>query len=190
MAGSKADPIPMPYQKAAHLLNPLRKIILSPQKLAKRLSLEHNFNALELGCGPGYYSAEVARSIPDGRLTLVDIQQEMLDMVKERLESLGVSNTRYVKADAASLPFESDAFNVVYLVAVLGEIPNQTACIGELHRVLRSGGLLSVSEQSYDPHFITIPELKNLLGDSFHFERTFGSSRNYTANFRKQPTAV
>ena len=186
MADKKADPSPMPYQKAAHLLNPLRKLILSPQKLAKRLSLERSSNVLELGCGPGYYSAEVARNIPDGRLTLVDIQQEMLDMAKERMDSFGVSNARYVKADAASLPFENDAFDVVYLVAVMGEIPDQSACIRELHRILRSGGLLSVSEQSYDPHFITISEMKKLLGDTFHFEGTFGSSRNYTASFRKE----
>lgn len=177
---------PMPYQRAKHLLNPLRKLILSPSKLTSCLSLNQNANVLELGCGPGYYSATVARNIQGGKLTLADIQQEMLDMAKKRLESLDISNVNYVQADATALPFENDSFDVVYLVAVLGEVPDEEKCIRELHRVLRTGGLLSVSEQSYDPHFISIPQIRSMVGDAFNFERTFGNRRNYTANFRKQ----
>ncbi len=176
---------PMSYKKAGHLLNPFRKLVLSPSKLSKHLSLNQDSNVLDLGCGPGYYSAEVARNIPNGKQTLVDIQQEMLDMAKDRLDSLGISNTLYVKADAADLPFEDDSFDVVYLVAMLGEVPDKDKCIRELHRVLRTGGLLSVSEQSHDPHFITIPEIKSLVGNTFSFERTFGNNRNYTTNFKK-----
>jgi ubiquinone/menaquinone biosynthesis C-methylase UbiE len=185
MSEKRAFPSPMSYKKADHLLNPLRKLILSPASHARRLSLDSRASVLELGCGPGYYSAEVARSIPLGRLTLVDIQPEMLEMAKTRLDSFGISNIDYVKADAAALPFENDSFDVVYMIAVLGEIPEIEKCIGELSRVLRKGGLLSVSEQSRDPHFIPINEMKDLVGDSFHFEKFFGHSRSYTANFRK-----
>lgn len=176
----------MSYKKADHLLNPLRKFILSPSKLTSYLSLKQSANVLELGCGPGYYSAAVARNIPNGKLMLVDIQQEMLDMAKKRLAALGVSNVDYVQADAAALPFENDAFDTVFLIAVLGESSDKEMCIKELHRVLREGGLLSVSEQSYDPHFIPVSEMKSLLGDMFDCERTYGSSRNYTSNFRKK----
>ena len=175
----------MSYTKAAHLLNPLRKFILSPSKQARYLSLYQSASALELGCGPGYYSAAVARSIPLGKLTLVDIQPEMLDMAKSRLDSFGISNVVYFKADATALPFENDSFDVVYMIAVLGEIPDIEKCISELNRVLRKGGLLSVTEQSRDPHFIPIAEMKALVGDIFHFDKSFGHSRSYTANFRK-----
>lgn len=177
---------PMSYQKANHLLNPLRKFVLSPAKLTSRLSLSQNSNVLELGCGPGYYSADVARNIPDGMLTLVDIQREMLDMAKGRLDSLGVSNILYVQADATALPFENESFDVVYLVAMLGEVPNQELCLREAHRVLRTGGLLSVSEQRRDPDFIPVSQMKNLVGEIFDFEQTYGNSINYTANFRKR----
>jgi uncharacterized protein len=179
-------PIPMSYQRAEHLLNPLRKFILSPSRLVNRLSLNQNANVLELGCGPGYYSRKTARKIPGGKLTLVDIQQEMLDMAEKRMESFGLTNIGYVRADASGLPFEKDVFDVVFLVAMLGEVPDQESCISELHRVLRPGGLLSVSEQSYDPHFIPASKMKSLMRDLFRFEREFGSRRNYTLNFRKQ----
>lgn len=185
MTNKDSSPIPMSYKKAGHLLNPFRKLILSPSKLASHLSLDLSANVLELGCGPGYYSPEIARKIPNGKLTLTDIQQEMLDMAKSRIESFGISNVTYIQADGAALPLENNTFDVVFLVAMLGEVPDQRKCVRELYRVLRPGGLLSVSEQSYDPHFITIPRIKSLVGETFRFERVFGTSRNYTANFRK-----
>jgi len=185
MSDKDSTPIPMSYKRAEHLLNPLRKFILSPSKLVKQLSLNQNANVLELGCGPGYYSAKVAQKIPDGKLTLVDIQQEMLDMAKRRMDSFGISNINYVQADASELPFENDSFNVIFLIAMLGEVPDKEKCIRELHRVLRTGGLLSISEQSYDPHFIQDSKMKHLIGDMFHFEKEFGISRNYTVNFIK-----
>lgn len=49
------EPRPMPYAKARHLLNPLRSLILSPEKLVQRLDLSPDFRVLELGPGPGYF---------------------------------------------------------------------------------------------------------------------------------------
>ncbi len=111
-------PRPMPYTKAGHLLNPMRNLIFSPKKLVQRLDLKPDFKVLELGPGPGYFSPEVARSIPKGKLVLVDIQQEMLDLARERLKGKGLVNVEYYRGDAISLPVESESFNVVFLVAI------------------------------------------------------------------------
>lgn len=170
MLHKDSTPTPMSYKRASHLLNPLRKFVLSPTKLANRLLLRSNADVLELGC----YSEEVAQRIPFGKLTLVDIQQEMLDMAKGRIDSLGLSNINYVKADATALPFENDTYDVIFLIAMLGEVPDQEKCIYELSRVLRTGGLLSVSEQSRDPHFITIEKINNLIGNAFRFKNLLG----------------
>lgn len=88
---------PMPVERAPHLLNPLRALILSPRALTKRLDLKKNSQVLEVGPGPGYFSPEVARRIPEGKLVLADIQQEMLDMSRKRLEKEGISNVQYVR---------------------------------------------------------------------------------------------
>ena len=66
---------PMPHTHAAHLLNPLRALALSPRTLVRRLELKPDFAVLELGPGPGYFSPEVARAVPQGKLMLVDVQQ-------------------------------------------------------------------------------------------------------------------
>ena len=178
---------PMPYEHASHLLNPLRKLILSPKKLAKRLDLRKNSIVLELGPGPGYFSPEVARSIPAGKLILVDIQQEMLDMARKRLEKRGIANVEYIKGDATSLPVDSESFDVVFLISVLGEVPERNKCLRELYRVLRPKGLLSITEQPCDPDSIPMPDIQGLAEkEGFCFEMSYGRGKNYTANFRKQ----
>ena len=180
------DPQPMPFERASHLLNPLRKLILSPKKLAGRLDLRQDSRVLELGPGPGFFSPEVARRISSGILVLVDIQQEMLDMAKKRIESMQINNVQYIKGDASSLPFDCDYFDVVFMVSVLGEVPDQNKCLLEINRVLRPHGLLSISEQPGDPDFIAMPDLqKRVEKAGFTLDITYGFARNYTVNFRK-----
>lgn len=177
---------PFSYKHASHLLNPLRRLFLSPKKLAGRLELRRDSKVLELGPGPGYFSLEVARRIPEGILVLVDIQQEMLDMAKERFEKKGASNVRYLMGKADSLHAAGGPYDVVFLASVLGEVPDKCGCLREIHGVLRPGGLLSVTEIRHDPHFLPMPEVERLAREEgFHFEKSFGRSRNYTANFRK-----
>jgi Methylase involved in ubiquinone/menaquinone biosynthesis len=179
-------PQPMSHKHAVFLLNPLRHLLLSPKKLVQRLNLHADAEVLEIGPGPGFFSAAVARSIPEGTLTLLDIQQEMLDMAKKRLDRMGISNAAFIKADAARMPFGDASYDAVFLVSVLGEMPDPAQCLKEAHRILRPNGLLSVSEQPGDPHFVPMAELTDLAARiGFKLERTFGPRFNYTLNFRK-----
>ncbi len=177
---------PFSYKHASHLLNPLRRLLLSPKKLVKRLELRTNSKVLELGPGPGYFSLEVARSIPEGMLVLVDIQQEMLDMARKRLEKKGISNVQYSMGDAHSLHAVRESYDVVFLASVLGEVSDKRGCLREVHGVLQPNGLLSITEQPHDPHFLPKSEVLGLAREEgFCFERSFGRANNYTANFRK-----
>lgn len=177
----------MPYTEAHHLLNPLRKLVLSPRRLAQRLDLKPDSRVLELGPGPGFFSPEVARCVPHGKLVLVDVQQEMLDMARERLESQGLANVEYHKGEAASLPLDTESFDVVFLVAVLGEVPDRDACLREIRRVLRPDGLLSLTEMKVgDPDRIPMPELlKSVQAAGFRRCAQFGNLLHYAINFRK-----
>ncbi len=187
MADVKRHCGPMSYKKAEHLLNPLRELILSLARLKRRLLLQKNAQVLELGSGPGYFSVHVAHSILDGKLTLVDIQPEMLALAQKRLKSFGLENVNYVQADAIDLPLKSETYDVVFLVDVLCEVSDKTKCVRELHRALKTGGLLSITELPCGHGFIALDEIKNLLrGNTFSLEKVFGKGCNYTVNFRKR----
>jgi len=175
-----------PYQLAFLLEFGLRRFILSPQRLVERLALEERARVLELGSGPGYFSAAVARRVSTGYLLLVDLQSEMLQKARRKLARAGLGNAGFVQADGAALPVLSGAWDCVYLVAVLGELSDRRSCLREIHRILRPGGLLSLTEQPGDPDFIPLSEARELAeGTGFCFEKAYGSGKNYTASFRK-----
>jgi ubiquinone/menaquinone biosynthesis C-methylase UbiE len=184
----KSDRQPMPYTHAKPLLNPLRHLIQSPKKLIKRLQPHSDDNILELGPGPGFFSPALARSVPDGKLTLVDIQPEMLDMCKKRLEKHGIKNVAYTKADAKELPLNTGSVNIAVLIAMFGEVPEQAQCLKEIHRLLVPDGILSITESKIiDPDFIPIAELIELVNQNGYKNiREYDDLFQYTVNFRKR----
>lgn len=83
-----------PHQLSWLLDNPLRRLFLSPHDLADHLALSETSRVLELGPGPGYFSAALAKRVPRGELALLDIQPQMLEKAKRKLESMGFRNVR------------------------------------------------------------------------------------------------
>jgi ubiquinone/menaquinone biosynthesis C-methylase UbiE len=175
-----------PHEMAFTLLIPLRNIFLSPAQLIRRLNLEKSSRVLEVGPGPGYFSVKVAKAIPEGELVLADIQQEMLDYAKKRVDKRKLTNVSYSLCDGHTFPFPDNYFDRIFMVTVIGEVDNQEAYLREFLRILKKGGILSISELAGDPDKLSISEIKALCGDAgFTLDKIHGNKRNYTANFRK-----
>jgi ubiquinone/menaquinone biosynthesis C-methylase UbiE len=176
-----------PPKYAFTLLLPIRNIFLSPGKLIERLELRENSIVLEVGPGPGYFSAKVAKALPQGKLFLTDIQQEMLDYAKKRLTRKRINNVEYHLCDGINMPFNDNMFDVIFMVTVLGEIENKQQYIKEFDRLLRKNGIISISEQAGVPDKMEIDEIKKLFQNSgLKTDRIFGTRRNFTINFRKE----
>lgn len=162
-------------------------MVLSPERLVDHLQLTGASRVLEVGPGPGFFSIVVARAVPQGRLELVDIQLEMLLKARRRLRRAGIHNTGFTQASAVTLPFRSGAFDVVFLVAVLGEVPDPKACVASIADVLRPGGLLSVAELPGDPDALTEDQLRALMhGTGLEFVESVRVSRSLLVNFRRR----
>ena len=175
-----------PHEMSFMLELPWRNFVLSPQTLASRLALTNTSKVLEVGAGSGFYSVEVAGKIPKGHLELLDVQPEMLQKAQRKLESEGLTNAGYTLTDADKLPFREDSFDVIFLVAVLGEIKAQKAFLGEAYRVLKPEGILSISEHHPDPDFSPVAKVKSLVEkEGFEFFERYGSRWSYTVNFKK-----
>jgi len=131
------------------------RTVLRP-RLAERI--------LEVGVGTGYYSLDLAEWVgAAGTVELFDLQQEMLDHVIERADERGLENLVPTRGDATALPYDDGSMDATVLTAVLGEIPDREAAMGEIARVLRPGGRLVVGELLGDPHF-TSPRHVERLG--------------------------
>jgi len=171
-----------PDSHATSLLNPLRRLVQSPRRTIEAMRLVPNARVLELGSGPGYFSPDLAGSIPAGQLVLFDLQANMLRIARERLDAF--PQCGYVQGDGAALPFADDSFDAVLIAVVLGEIGDLHEALGEVSRVIGPRGALTVCETRRDSDFIALPRLRELLAPhSFEFVERRGNPFQYTARF-------
>jgi ubiquinone/menaquinone biosynthesis C-methylase UbiE len=160
---------------------------ITRERLREVLEPRPGERLLEVGPGTGYYALPVARWLePDGRLDILDVQQEMLDHTLRRAAEHDIDNITPALADARELPYPDDSFDGAYLVTVLGEIPDQDAALRELRRVVKPGGRIVVGELFGDPHMVTHGALarraqaaglrvdRKLGGPLWHFTRLQG----------------
>lgn len=173
------------------LLLPLRNLYLSPGQLASRLSLSSHFQVLEMGCGPAYFSPTIASRIPRGTLHMTDVQPGMIERAKRRMEKRKIKNFDAKMGNGHKLEYPDSSMDVVFLVTVFGEMENTGEMVQEMFRVLKQGGLLSISEQGGDPDALPLEQLRALLEpEGFSLQKVFGKGRTFTANFRKGESAV
>ena len=177
---------PFPYQAAFLLNNPIRRTLLKPARIIDKLRLTGSDRVLELGPGPGYFSVEIARRLTEGRLELFDLQPEMLDKARQQLERAGLSNVGFTAGEASDrLPFPDNTFDVAYLSAVIGEVPDKQACLRSLGQVLKPGGRLVFVETFPDPDRLSVRQLRDLAEPAnFEFLEATGNRWETVASFR------
>jgi CAAX protease family protein len=177
-----------PHELSWLIDNPLRRLFIAPETLADRLAITETSRVLEIGPGSGYFSEELARRVPRGRLELFDVQDEMLGKAGRKLSARGFRNVGFTKGNAsAGLPFPEAQFDVAVLVTVLGEVPDKDRCIKSIHRVLRPDGVLAIHEHLPDPDFIPFKQLRSAVERyGFVFKARWGRWWNYTATFQKR----
>jgi len=149
-----ARPTPMPHWMAPLIDNPIRRLFYPTRRAVDQLGAQEGMRALEVGPGHGTYSLAVARRLGEsGNLVAVDIQPQIIERFKRRVERAGVKNIEARTADVLALPFPDGAFDLVYLMMVLGEIPDHLGALREFKRVLKPGGRLAVMEWLPDPDY-------------------------------------
>jgi ubiquinone/menaquinone biosynthesis C-methylase UbiE len=185
----RAGEFPYPHWAELFLDNPIRRFIDRPAAVVERLDLAGAERVLELGPGPGFYSTEIARRVPQGQLDLFDIQPEMLDKARRNLENAGFRNVGFHAGDASGgFPFPDSHFDVAFLAAVLGEVPDKSACIRELARVLRPGGSLVLVESFPDPDRLSVQTLRDLAEpEGFALHVAAGTTWRDVVHFLRVP---
>jgi arsenite methyltransferase len=98
---------------------------------------------LDVGCGPGYYVAELLEQVgPAGAVTGVDASEQLLALARRR--NAGRANAAFQLADATALPVADASFDAALSVQVLEYVADVAAVLAELRRALRPGGRLVV----------------------------------------------
>lgn len=181
---------PFPHQAAFVLDNPIHRKFVNPAGVAEQLALRGDERVLEIGPGPGIFSAQIAPRIPSGHLDLFDVQPEMLEKVKRKLDRAGYRNAGFHSGDASNgLPFPANTFDVAFLASVIGEVPDKAACIRSLGQVLKPGGRLIFQEIFLDPDRLGVSELRALVEpEGFAFVSATGSRWRDIVEFTQADT--
>jgi ubiquinone/menaquinone biosynthesis C-methylase UbiE len=134
------------------LEGPIRRSVFGRDRCLADGGLSRGMRTLEVGPGGGYVTEAVVDRVGQAeRLVCLDLQPEMLRQVRSRLPSRCPA---LVCGSGSVLPFREGAFDLVLLVGVLGEIPDQDGALRECRRVLRPGGCLAVTESLPDPDYV------------------------------------
>lgn len=153
----------------------------------ERLDVRPGMTAADIGCGPGRVTVPLAEAVgPDGFVVALDMQSGMLDRARKKAEDAGVKNIRFVNAGVGDGALEKDGLDRAVLVTVLGEIPDRRAAMGEIVGALKPGGVLSVTEVVFDPHFQRRSTVRAVAGEAGLREKAlFGHCLAYTLLFEK-----
>lgn len=184
---SRYRSLPCPSLLAWMVEGPLVDRVAGTNVTLERLSLQPGQTVLEVGPGPGRLLVPASfRVLPGGRAIGIDIQSKMIERLKRRAAEKGATNLTALVGDATSLKLDRETVDVAILCTVLGEIPDRAAALAECFRVLRPGGLLSITEIRGDPHYQSRAKVQQLAGQAgFELERIEGGFWRYTANLRK-----
>jgi ubiquinone/menaquinone biosynthesis C-methylase UbiE len=178
---------PMPQFMANLIDNPLRRRLQPPEETAVRHAIQPGMTVLDIGPGNGTYTIAAARRAgPQGKVIAIDIEPKMIERVKKRAAAEGITNIEARLASVYDLPFEDGTFDVITMIAVLGEIPQPQRALAECYRVIKPGGILADSELLVDPDFKRPSTLRREVeAQGFHFKEHLGSFFIYTMLFQK-----
>ena len=150
------QPRPMPHQMADALDHPLRLRYRNPGATLADYGIAPDMTILDLGCGTGTFTLELARMVGEGgRIHAVDLQQPLIDRTRQRLLAAGLQDRVQLHCcGAEALPLGTESVDLVVMIATLPQIPDRFAALSEVQRVLKVGGRLVLSEELPDPAYV------------------------------------
>jgi len=149
----------MGYQAASWLERPDRETTELPEKMLDSLGIQKGDAVADLGAGVGYLTVRMARRVgPTGKVVAVDLQEEMLKGLHERLAREGLKNVEAVLATETDPRLPEGSLDLVLMVDVYHELSRPEEVLSAVRRSLklegssrRAGRLVLVEYRGEDP---------------------------------------
>ncbi len=108
--------------------------------------LRAGLDVLDVGCGPGTITADLAERVAPGRVIGIDRSAEVIERAAAQQQGDGLE---FRAADLMDLPFDTNSFDVVHAHQVLQHVPDPIDALVEMRRVCRPGGIVAARDSDY-----------------------------------------
>lgn len=153
----------MSHEGAGWLDRPEREREEAPRKLLKALDLKPGMTVADVGAGSGYLTLPMARSVgKSGKVFAVDIQREMLDIVRAKAKRAGLTNVVPVLGTEDNPKVPPSSCDLMLLVDVYHELGRPYEMTGNMIRGLKKGGRLVLVEYRKEDPSVQIKELHKM----------------------------
>ena len=138
-----------PYQQAWTLDNWIRRLLQNPYKIVGEY-IEEGQIVMDLGCGPGFLSLAMAKLVGEkGKVISVDIQEEMLQILKSKSELEGLSSRIILhKAQPEKLGI-SEMVDFALAFYMVHEVPDKKSFLSEVASHLKPDGRFLIAEPKF-----------------------------------------
>ena len=112
-------------------------------------------NVLDVGCGPGTITTDIAARVAPGRVVGIDASAVVIARATADAAALGVTNIEFALGDAGALDFADNTFDIVHAHQTLQHVADPVKVLGEMHRVTKPGGVVAARDADYGAMFWT-----------------------------------
>jgi SAM-dependent methyltransferase len=123
--------------------------------------LKPHMKILDVGCGPGTITADLAERVPQGHVTGIDTAPGIVEQA--RVLAGESSNIDFATGDVYALDYPDDTFCVVHAHQVLQHLTDPVGALREMRRVCKPGGLIAARDGDYGA-MVWYPDIP-VLGD-------------------------
>ena len=99
---------------------------------------------LDCGCGPGTITVGLAQVVAPGDVVGTDIEKSQVELGRANAKKLALSNISFELSSAYDLPYADDRFDAAFCHGLLTHLNEPLTALKEMHRVMRSGGIVGV----------------------------------------------
>jgi ubiquinone/menaquinone biosynthesis C-methylase UbiE len=111
--------------------------------------LRPGMSLLDVGCGPGTLTADLARKVAPGRVIGIDISAEVVAQARAHARGAGVANVTFQVGDFRSTDLASASFDVVHAHQLLQHLRDPVGALRQMGRLARPGGIVAARDGDY-----------------------------------------
>ena len=158
-----------PAELSGSLDNSLRRLLQNPREILKPY-IKEGMTILDLGCGPGYFSVEIAKMLNgSGKVIAADLQEGMLKKVKNKIKGTDLEQRIELHKCEENTTGITEKVDFILCFYMIHEVPDQYNLFTELKSILKPSGKLYIIEPKFHVSKRSFNEMVN-KSDSIGFE--------------------